>query len=402
MGLKSEFKPVCKKIWKAFNSWRKRGMWFRLTILLIIGFSALFERMLTTDHVPLINEFVWIACRAIRYGSEPKVISAHLRYLHIQKSRQLQKQLREKVKDNSLHLNPNEMKLLNQSTVDANYNKLFDLAKRANLIPANFTLSQSKRAMLDKACKLTDERFGSEWEDVRQETRKEYHFRTDVLLMKLKMLGYGILMIFPLPLIPVLPWLILCFTLGVWGASLKSQAKFFLFSTLAVVMTFVWLYFSAYLGKDWEGWRANYLWSLLGISVFLAIWALVGSILGRRLYKYASKYSKETQFLIFSLLISGIIFLIPNTLFVRHYRLWGFRLTWTGSYLLFKSSAFAPYFVTIGIGVLLYTLFFVHKTYAQKLEKFKWLMTIKYLLIIIFALKLVFTWHPILSKYFKF
>ena len=402
MGLKSEFKPACKKIWKAFNSWRKRGMWFRLTILLVIGFSMNFERLCTTDHVPLINELVWIACRAIRYSSEPKVTSAYLRYFHAQKSRQLQNQLRKKVKDGSLRLNSNEIKLLNKNTLDANYNKLFELAKRNKLISENIILSQTKRAMLDKACRLTAERFDPEYADIKKMALAEAPFDIKELRYKLWRFGYGILMIFPLPLIPVLPWLILCFTLGVWGASLKSQAKFFLFSTLAVVMTFVWLYFSAYLGKDWEGWRANYLWSLLGISVFLAIWALVGSILGRRLYKYASKYSKETQFLIFSLLISGIIFLIPNTLFVRHYRLWGFRLTWTGSYLLFKSSAFAPYFVTIGIGVLLYTLFFVHKTYAQKLEKFKWLMTIKYLLIIIFALKLVFTWHPILSKYFKF
>ena len=65
-------------------------MWFRVTVLLIIGSAPLYERLYTTDHVPLINELVLIACKAIRYGSEPKVTSAHLRYMHVQKSRQLQ------------------------------------------------------------------------------------------------------------------------------------------------------------------------------------------------------------------------------------------------------------------------------------------------------------------------
>ena len=173
--------------------------------------------------------------------------------------------------------------------------------------------------------------------------------------------------------------------------------------SLAVVMTFVWLYFSAYVNGNWEGWRANYLWNLLGISVFLAIWAIIGSILGKRLYQYASKYSKENQVFIFSLLTSGIILLMAGTCFKTYHA--GGYYWWVmgpGYYLLFRNFAFAPYFVTVGIGVLLYTLFFIYKTYAQQLQKFKWLTTIKYLVIILFALKLVYTWHPILSKYFKF
>ena len=94
MGLKSEFKPACKKIWKAFNSWRKRGMWFRVTLLVVVVLSTNLDRLYTTNHIPLIEELVWIACRRIRYNSEPKVTSAYRRYLHAQKSRQLQNKLK--------------------------------------------------------------------------------------------------------------------------------------------------------------------------------------------------------------------------------------------------------------------------------------------------------------------
>jgi hypothetical protein len=395
VGLKSEFKPVCKKIWKAFNSWRKRGMWFRVTVLLIIGSVPLYERLITKNHVPLINEFVLTACKAIRYASEPRVTSAYLRYLHVQKSRQLQKQLREKVKYGSLHLNANEMELLSQNTLNANYNKLFELAKQAKLIPANISLSQTKRAMLDKSLKLTAERFDPEWEDVRQRIIHEDHCNKDVLLMKLKILGYGILAIFPLPVIPALPWFILCLTLGMWGASFKSKVKFSLFAALSVVMTFVWLYFSAYLNGRWEGWRVSYLWSLLGISIFLAIWALIGSILGGRLYKYTSMYSKEKHVFIFLLLISGISLVMPVALFCKVPVRWYYFLS--AGNLLFKSYAFVPYFLAVGIAVLCYVWFLVYKNYAGRFKKSIWLLSTQCLLSIFIVYKVIYLLH-ILTK----
>jgi hypothetical protein len=384
--LKSQIKTTGRKAWEAFKSWRKRGMWFRVTILLIIFFSALFERLLTPDHVPLINEYVWIACKAIRAASEPRVMSAQLRYLHVQKSRQLQNQLREKVKSGDLQLNPEEMKLLTQNTVDANYNKLFALAERAKLIPGNITLRQSKRAMLDKACQLTSERFDPEWKNIRQETRKEYPFHPDVLLMKLKMLGYGILMIFPLPLIPGLSWLFLCFTLGVWGASFNSKFKFSLFAASSVIMTFVWLYFSAYVNKNWEGWRADYLWTLLGTSVFLAIWAFIGSIMGKRLYEYAARFSKEKYVLISLLFLSGIILTMPFTFFHR-------RLAycfWPAAKLIFKTYAFVPYLISAGLIVLCEAWFLTCKNYPEKSKKYIWLLLMQGLLIIFIIYKLIF------------
>ena len=240
--------------------------------------------------------------------------------------------------------------------MDADYNKLFALAQRAKLIPENITLRQTKRAMLTQARMLTDERFGPEWEEVRRETRKEYHFHPDVLKMKLRMLGYGLLMIFPLPLIPGLPWFFLCLTLGAWGARFKPKAAFPLFAASAVVMTLVWLYFSVYSGGRWNygGWRVNYLWSLAGIAVFLAIWALIGSIMGKRLYKYAAGYSKEKLLLISLLFLSGIILTMPFTFFRRRL----YYCFWPAENLIFKNYAFVSYFIAIGIVILCDVWFF--------------------------------------------
>ena len=399
MEFRSKFKAVCKKIWQGFKSWRKKGMWFRLTVLLIIFSVPLYERLITKNHVPLINEFVWIACRAIRAASEPRVISAHLRYLHVQKSRQLQSQLREKVQNGNLRLNTDEMKLLNANTLNANYNKLFELAKRTGIIPANISLRQTKRAMLDTSIKLTDERFAAEWDDVKKRTLKEYPFRLDVLIMKFKMLGNGLLLVFPFPLIPALPWLILCLSLGMCGTNSKTKVKFSLFTALAVIMTWIWLYFSSYISSNWEGWRAIGKWTFLGTTIFLSIWAVIGSIIGRRLYKYASSYSKETQLLISLLLISGIILLMPTTLFINrnYYSWWNWWVYYPAGRLFFKNSNFAPYFSTIGVGVLFYTLFLIFKTYAQKLDKNKWALSAKYLVIVLLLAKLVYAWYPLLK-----
>ena len=401
MALKSKFKPACKKIWQAFNTWRKRGMWFRVTVLLIIFSVPLYERLSTKNHVPLINEWVWTACRAIRAASEPRVTSANLRYLHVQRSRQLQKQLLVEYNAGRLNLNKNELELLNANTLNANYNQLFAIAKRAKLVPVNLSLSQAKRAMLDKSLRLTDKRFGSEWKDVKQQAMKEYHFHPDVLLMKVKMLWYAILGISPLPLIPVLPWFILCLTLGFYGAKSKFQSKFVIVSALTVIMTFAWLYSSAYENDHWFGWFANYQWRLLGISIFLSIWALIGNILGKRLYNYVFKNSRDTKVFILLLLLSSVQLLMPEVFFkaysANNYYWW---IGLAGNYLLFKSSTFAPYFITVGVGVLFYALFFVFKTYARELDKNKWAAAIKYSVIILLLAKLAYTWYPLINKSF--
>ena len=391
MNLKSDFKPACKKIWKAFNSWRKRGMWFRVTVLLIIGFSMNCERMYTTDHVPLINELVLIACKAIRMGSEPKVTSAHLRYLHVQKSRQLQNQLRKKVKDGSLRLNSDETKLLHQNTRNANYNKLFKLAKSKKLIPDSVTLAQTKRAMLDKSLKLTAERFDSEWADVKRRVLAQPPFS---IRQNLQWFWYSFVLVLPLPLITVIPWFILCLTLGYWGAMSKYKAKWIIAVILATTMTFL-------SSKIIENAILYGYWKTIGICTYWTVFVFIASLFGKRLYNYVSTKNKEVKVLIYALLISGIILLTPAIWFEKDFYI-GFHYCCAqlGNYLLFRNSVFAPYFITAGVGVLFYTLFFVFKTYDQKLKSFKWAVPVKYLVIVLLLAKLLYSWYPLLSKYF--
>lgn len=395
MVLKSKFKSACKKIWKAFNSWRKRGMWFRVTVLLIIGFAINFERLYTTNHVPLINELVLIACKAIRIGSEPRVTYSHLRYLHVQKSRQLQKQLREKVKDGNLNLSANEMKLLNQNTLNANYNKLFVLAKRAEIIPADITLSQTKRAMLDKSLRLTAERFDPEWAEVRKNISTIPPLSLKQLELNFYWLWGAVWAILPLPIIPVLPWFILCFTLGFWGARSKYKYKWILALIIAVAMTFLWIFFSwlfkhnaipqsyqkyhIYKGKDF------------GVSIYFAILAVVGSLLGKRFYNWTLKRKYDTVVFIVLLLLSGGVLLTPVKFFREYYihDLYSYLWILPGKYLLFINSTFVPYFLAAGIAVLCYVWFLIYRNYAEKLKKSIWLLSIQFLLSIFIVYKLI-------------
>ncbi|MDD5728084.1 MAG: hypothetical protein PHV59_05935 [Victivallales bacterium] len=360
------FKSGAATAWRAFNNWRKRGMWFRVTVLLLIGAEPLIERLMTPDHVPLINELVWIACRAIRVGSEPKVVYAELHYLHAEKSRQLQERLKRADDAGNINLSPDESKLLKQNTRQANYNELFRLAQREKIIPADITLSQSKRAMLDEALRITEQRFGPEWEDVHRQTLFEAPFDFDGIMLRLHYLSYGIAVILPLPLIPVLPWFILCLTLGFWGARTASKVKSILAVAGAFVLTSVWLYFSAYINRNWEGWRSAYRWNIVGIAVFLGIWAVIAAILGKRLYRLSLKKKCDTGVFISLLLVSCVFLLTPETFFekTRENFPWGMFLP--GTNLLFDTSAFGLYFVAIGIPVLLYTLFLVGKNILGK------------------------------------
>ncbi|MDD5599960.1 MAG: hypothetical protein PHV82_18595 [Victivallaceae bacterium] len=387
------FKNRLAKVWKAFNNWRKRGMWFRLTVLLIIGSVPLMERLITPDHVPLINELVWIACRAIRMGSEPKYTSAYLHYLHAKKSRQLQNQLQTEYNAGHIKLGLNELRLLKQNTRQANYNELFRLAQREKIIPADITLSQSKRAMLDEALRVTDERYGPEWEDVHKQTLFEAPFDFDGIMLRLRYFGYGIASVMPLPVIPVLPWFILCLTLGFWGAQTEKRSRWIGVMTMSVMITLLWIV-AANQGKhNCFFWREH--WQLRGTSIFFAIWAVIGCILGKRLYKRTVKNGYNVLTFTVLLLLSSVVLLMPVTSFkepcFNDYCFWLYICP--GHYLLFRSFAFVPYFITAGILVLLYTLFFICKKYSQQLQKFKWVTPLKYLMILLLLAKLLHVWY---------
>ena len=395
MEFKSKFKPICKKIWQAFNSWRKKGMWFRLTVLLIIGFAINVERLYTTNHVPLINEFVLIACKAIRIASEPRVTSANLRYLRVQKSRQLQKQLRSEYKAGRLNLNKNELELLNADTLNANYNQLFELAKRAEIIPKDVSLSQTKRAMLDKSLRLTAERFNPEWAEVRKNISTVPPLSLKQLELNFYWLWGAVWAILPLPVIPVLPWFILCFTLGFWGARSKYKYKWILALIIAVAMTLLWIFFSWLMKYNAipQSYQKYHIYrgKEFGASVYFAILAAIGSVFGKRLYNWTLKRKYDTVVFIVLLLLSGGVLLTPVKFFREYYihDLYSYLWILPGKYLLFINSTFVPYSLAGGIAVFCYVWFLIYRNYTEKLKKSIWLLSIQFLLSIFIVYKII-------------
>jgi hypothetical protein len=390
-----DFKAGLAKTWKAFNNWRKRGMWFRVTVLLIIGSVPLMERLMTPDHVPLINDMVWTACRAIRMASEPKFTSAYLHYLHAVKSRQLQNQLKKECNAGHIKLSPDELKLLKQNTRQANYNELFYLAQREKIIPADLTLAQSKRAMLAEALRVTDERYGPEWEDVHKRTLAEAPFDFDGIMLRLGYFWYDLISVMPLPLVPVLPWFILYLTLGFWGAQAEKRSRWVWVMIVLIFMTLFWV-IAANQGK--RGWLFNSDWNLAGISGFFVSWAIIGAILGKRLYRKTAGNGYYVLTFTVLLLLSGTILLMPLSFFKEP----GFRgyyhllLLCPGQYLLFRNIYFVPYFISAGTLVLLYAVLFIWKKYSRQLRKFKWVMPLKYVIIVLLLAKLIYAWYPVI------
>ena len=372
MSVKLQSKTILQKFWKAFNSWRKKGMWFRVTVLLIVGISMNFERLFTTDHIPLINELVWIACRAIRYGSEPKVTSAHLRYLHAQKSRQLQKQLSIEYKAGHIKLTPSQQKLLKQNTLNSNYNQLFELAKNKNLIDQDTTLAQSKRAILDKACKLTADRYDHEYANIKNIIVNAAYsgFSLRSINQNISYFLYSLCMVLPFPLTTTIPWLIICSTMGYWGACGKRNSYWIYATTGTIIFTFLWILNAFQTKPEWFRWNR-----LPSVCVFFIIWTIIACIYGKRIHKLAALKNKAHELLILGLTLSAIILLTPKIFSIDsssiYARYWSSPYSWywsfPGNFLIFvKSPGFNYYLLLPGIILLLFALLYILQIYKWK------------------------------------
>ena len=372
--MKLQSKTILQKFWKAFNSWRKKGMWFRVTVLLIVGISMNFERLFTTDHIPLINELVWIACRAIRYGSEPKVTSAHLRYLHAQKSRQLQKQLFIEYKAGHIKLTTSQQKLLKQNTLNSNYNQLFELAKNKKLIDQDTTLAQSKRAMLDKACKLTADRYDHEYANIKNIIINAAYsgFSVNSINQNISYFLYSLCMVLPFPLTTTIPWLIICSTMGYCGACGKRNSYWIYATTGTILFTFLWIITASQTKSGWFKW--NHL-RLPSVCVFFIIWTIIACIYGKRIHKLAALKNKIYELLILGLTLSAIILLTPKIFSIDsssiYARYWSSPYSWywsfPGNFLIFvKSPGFNYYLLLPGIILLLFALLYILQIYKWK------------------------------------
>lgn len=332
-----EIFDVLKKIWQAFLRWRKKGMWFRVTVLLVIGSVPLSERLISSHHVPLINELVWIAIRAVRYSSEPRVSGAYLRYFHAKESRILQGILKDKFRHTKAKLTSDELKLLNQNTLHSNFNKLFFLAQKTGVIPKNDKLANYKQAMLALSLELTRKRFDSEWNDAESMALQEEPFSFSMVKRKASNLLLGILMVIPYPLKPVIPWMLLCMSIGALAAWFTVKAIRYSLMCFPSIISVIWVETSL-----WNC-RSYY---MAGFLVFFLIWGLIGAIWGMRMYRYFQLKNKEKYLFAYLFSAAGIMFLFPGFFFKGHGIYWW--LSCPGDFLMTFSSRNAGYFYATG------------------------------------------------------
>lgn len=138
-----------KIAWKAFNNWRRCAFPFRLTVLLLllVFTTGLLERVITENHSPLINELVWIACKAIRGGSQPSVSSAYLHYYRARENQRLQNSLRDRMHSGGVSLSPDELAAVNTMPSKVDNKIMFDIAKRHGVISAGVSQREYMRSL---------------------------------------------------------------------------------------------------------------------------------------------------------------------------------------------------------------------------------------------------------------
>lgn len=218
-------KQKLKKCWNAFNYWRKRYFPLRLTILLLIAVPLLYERIVTRGE-PIICNFVRIACQAIENCSQPRVVSAWLRYNHSLEKQRLLLSLN-KIKD---QLSPEERAALNVKPTQANLKQLFDLAQRHGILPKTANLRTMKRAMLTRAIGETRQFFEPENQKVsRMIDSCSYPDYSKLITWKSGLVNFARCLqalFFPRPFRTTASWLLICFFFGtVMGVGAKKAAE---------------------------------------------------------------------------------------------------------------------------------------------------------------------------------
>jgi hypothetical protein len=342
-----------KACWSAFLRWRKRGMPFRLTILILILISATDLRLFTTNHIPLINELVLLACRAIRYSSEPKVTSAYLRYFHSRENVELQKLLKSRQKTGNIKLLPAEENELKKRPSKANFNVLFAAAKRNQLLPVGLSLRQKKREFLAASLGLTALRFDPDWTDVKHEVMNCWEFTLfGNWKFGLWYIANFLLLLIPLPFTTTIPWFIIGLTAGYAVSMNCTRWQRFAAVLSSVLITFIWTIH--YLDFRMHPYYMKYyLATRLSIVIYFMCYAAIAAILGIRLKLWARKKGYDKKLLQILLACSGIILLFP--FYFHNYGMYRGRLIFfrfTRDFLCFSNWDYLIVFCPIGAIVL--------------------------------------------------
>ena len=302
-----------KTAWLGFNHWRRSAFPFRLTALLILVVCSggLLERAITPNHSPLINELVWIACKAIRYSSEPRIPSAYLHYYRARENQRLQNELRAL---GGLRLSPDELAAVNGRPSKVDNKLLFDIAKRHGIISTGVSQREYLRSMWAASLSMTAMEFDKGWDEVKHDvfnTGKLFGGQRD-WRHGIELFVYILLMIAPVPLTATVPWFVLCLTLAFFAVKNPvSKRQCALAIALPVLLTMLWT--SRHLVNIFNEPHSPY-WDYfvmmrLTYITYFSILAVITGILGTRLRRWTVGRG-NTDNILTGLLFSGGVLLI--------------------------------------------------------------------------------------------
>lgn len=311
-----------KAAWLAFKHWRRSAFPFRLTVLLILLVFAcdLPWRVITTNHSPLINELVWIACKAIRYSSEPRVPSAYLRYYRARENQRLQNELRDRIQASGLRLSPDELAAVNSKPSKVDNKLLFEIARRHGIISAGVSQREYMRTLWAASLSMTAMEFDNGWNEVKHDV-----FNTGKLFGGQRdwRLGIGLFCrildtIVPQPFIITVPWFILCLALtfiAVRNPASKRQCA--LAIALPVLLTLLWTgrHLINIFNEPHSPYSDYFVMIRLTYITYYSILAVIAGILGIRLRRRALERANPDKVLTSLLFITGTLLMFQ---FIYH------------------------------------------------------------------------------------
>ncbi len=315
-----------KTAWRAFNHWRRSAFPFRLTVLLLllVFSTGLFERAITENHSPLINELVWIACKAIRHSSEPRIPSAYLHYYRVRENQRLQNALRDRIAG-GLQLSPDELAVVNAMPSKVDNKIMFDIAKRHGTISAGVSQREYMRSQWAASLSMTAMEFDKDWQDVRHDVFNNGKLFSGERDWQAGVERFGYLLEWILiPLIKAIPWLVIGLTLVfivVKNPASKRQCA--LAIALPILLPLLWnnrflIYILAKGSRPWDYFSLYYF-------AYVPILAVIIGILGIRLRRWTVERGNTDKFLIGLLLIAGLFLIDTQCNYnASKYRDWSF------------------------------------------------------------------------------
>ena len=351
-----------KIAWRAFNNWRRSAFPFRLTVLLIllVFTTGLLERVITENHSPLINELVWIACKAIRNASQPPISSAYLRYYRARENQRLQSNLRDRMHSGGVLLSPDEMAAVNTMPSKVDNKIMFDIAKRHGVISAGVSQLEYMRSLWAASLSMNSMEFDKKWDEVKHDV-----FSSGKLFDRNRNWSYGVylfvynlMMIAPIPLTATVPWFVICLTLAFIAVrNPTSKPQRMLAIALPILLTLIWT--SQYLINLFQpahSWLNYFRPMHLSYILYFSILSVIPGILAIRLRKWTNKHGFIDKVLPCLMFIAGVLLIFHPMLCSYgppEYTFWGFP---PGNILLNISSSVMLLFYLTGAVMIIYSI----------------------------------------------